>query len=315
MPDVVVMSTAVSTQSNRREPLVGSGALLNAVALAMVAGAIVAALVLFLLGGWDYYRTPLSIRGYAQSHKMLRPSGVVGHSLGIAGTLMLFSTLLYLVRKKAKFLARTGSVKGWLEFHIFCGVFGPILITLHTSLKFNGVVSVAYWSMVLVVASGFVGRYLYVRIPKTIRGKELTRAEIEQRARELKAELAERTIPQRIALEIEELEKSLLEGHESRSSLQLLLDSFRGRLRTAALRRRLRRSGLNREALHRALDLMQERASLLRRIAHLKRTTRLFQIWHVFHRPLVWVMFLIFFVHLGVAIYFGYTAFSEWGNR
>ena len=65
-----------------------------------------------------------------------------------------------------------------------------MLVTLHTSFKFNGIISAAYWSMVLVMLSGFVGRYLYVRIPRSIRGNELTRAELEAEADELKDSLA-----------------------------------------------------------------------------------------------------------------------------
>ena len=60
---------------------------------------------------------------------------------------------------------------------------GPVLVTLHTAFKFNGIVSIAYWSMVLVVLSGFVGRYLYVRVPKTLRGTELSHSRSSTRAR------------------------------------------------------------------------------------------------------------------------------------
>ena len=69
-----------------------------------------------------------------------------------------------------KRLRDAGRMKTWLEVHVFCGIVGPVLVTFHTSFKFNGIVSVAYWSMVAVVLSGFVGRYLYVRIPRSIRG-------------------------------------------------------------------------------------------------------------------------------------------------
>ncbi len=242
----------------KREPLSPASALLNVVALAMLAGVLVALWLLYAHKAFDYYTTPLSVRGYSPVHRALRPSGTVGHFLGILGTLFLFSTLFYVARKRLKWLSKAGSPVGWLEFHIFCGVFGPILITYHTSLKFNGLVSVAYWSMVLVVVSGFVGRYLYVRIPKTIRGEELSAAEIEQRLAELKASLVETTLPPR--------------------------------------------------QLH---DLQRQHAALLRRISRLQRTKKLFQLWHVFHRPFVWVMFLVFLVHLSVAVYFGYTFFGR----
>ena len=38
--------------------------------------------------------------------------------------------------------------------------------------------------MVIVVVSGFIGRYLYVRIPRTLRGTELTQNELDARAAE-----------------------------------------------------------------------------------------------------------------------------------
>jgi len=289
-----------------------TSALLDVVVLAALSGVLVGLWLFFAHDAWFYYTTPLEVRGYEKTHRFLRPSGTGGHALGIAGTLFLFSTLAYLVRRRVKRLAHAGSVPRWLEVHIFCGVFGPILITFHTSFKFNGLVSVAFWSMVLVVASGFMGRYLYVRIPKTIRGDEMTRAELEERAAELKARLAETTLPSRLATRIEEEERVLLATAAThRNLLTRLRDVLAARRRSSLLRREIRKSGLNRHLLHDALALAHERAVLLRRIARLERTRRLFQLWHVFHRPLVWVMFVVFFVHLGVAIYFGYTPFGR----
>lgn len=234
-----------------------SHGLLDVVLLATLSGVLVALWLVFQRDGWTYYTTPLSVRGYLPEHRFLRPSGGGGHLLGVAGTLLLFSTLAYVARRRIRRLAKAGPVTRWLEVHIFFGVFGPILVTFHTSFKFNGLVSVAYWSMVLVVVSGFVGRSLYVRIPKTIRGEEMTLAQLDQRVAEMTRAAAEATLPPRLRAK-----------------------------------------------------LARERGVLVRRIARLDRTRRLFQLWHVFHRPLVWVMFAVFFVHLGVAVYFGYLPFG-----
>jgi hypothetical protein len=292
-----------------RETLSPARALADVVVLAIVAGAAVAAWVFVAHHGWDYYTTPLRIRGYHPEHRFLRPSGIGGHLLGIAGTFFLFLTLLYVARKKFRFLARFGSVPRWLTAHVFCGVFGPLLITLHTSLKFNGIISVAYWSMVLVVLSGFIGRSLYIRIPKSLRGKELSRAEIEQRARELKAGLADLQLPPEVAAAFAEVERAIEPPAPPRT--------FAERRRQAgAVRRSLRTLAhavrdakhADHDTLTAALETERERALLVRSIDRLERTKQLFQLWHVFHRPLVWVMFAIFFVHLSVALYFGYTA-------
>lgn len=165
--------------------------------LAGVFSAVVVGLVLWKFGGWDYYRTPLAARGYLPAHKLLRPSGIVGLPLGIVGAIAMLSTLPYAARKRWRPLARLGATSKWLEVHIFFGIVGPVLVTLHTAFKFNGVVSVGYWLMMTVWASGFVGRYLYVRIPKTIRGVELSRQELEAELNRISETLSGTAAPPR----------------------------------------------------------------------------------------------------------------------
>jgi hypothetical protein len=305
-------SSARPKAAARKDALVSTSALLDVLVLAFLAGLAVALWVLFARGGWDYYRTPVRVRGYSPAHAFLRPSGPGGNLAGIGGTIFMLGTLLYVLRKKVKAFSRLGSMKSWLEFHIFCGVFGPILVTIHTSFKFNGIISVAYWSMILVVLSGFIGRYLYVRIPKTVRGNELSRAEVEERLREMKERLADTTIPAQLLLRLEEAERDLLPSPGApRGLVGSLADRLRARWKLVVLRREFRASGMNRQLLHEALNVVHERAVLIRRIANLDRTRRLFEMWHVFHRPLVWVLFLVFSVHLAVAIYFGYAVLGR----
>lgn len=295
-----------------RERLSPTRALLNVVVLAGLAGVLVAIWLSYSYDAWSYYATTLARRGVMPVHRILRPSGTTGHLLGIAGTLLLISTFAYVARRRMKRLAKSGSPAHWLEAHIFCGIFGPVLVTFHTSFKFAGIVSVAYWSMSLVVASGFVGRYLYVRIPKTIRGEELSQAELEQRAAELRSQLAETRLPLQLVARIDEEERRLLATASAKRSLPARLrDALAARRRASALRREIRASGLERHLLHDVLSLAHERAELLRRITRLRKTKQLFQLWHVFHRPLVYLMFAILLVHVGVAFYFGYMPFSR----
>lgn len=221
---------------------------------------------------------------------------------------MFGGTLAYVARKRLRILSNAGSTKTWLEVHIFFGILGPALVTLHTSFRFNGIVSVAYWAMLGVVASGFVGRYLYVRIPRTIRGVEMDRKAIEERAAELRRELAEMTVPLRLLVRIEEMEKELFPAGGGRPSFaSLLFGGLAARRKTREIEREIRRAGLNRERLREALHAEAERIALLRRGATLDLTRRLFALWHVFHRPFVWVLAAVFVLHVGVAIYFGYA--------
>ncbi len=271
-------------------------------------GAVLVAL--FGLGGRSYYTTPLRTRAYEPEHRALRPAGPLGRAFGIAGSVLMFGgTLAYVARKRLRILSNAGSTSAWLEVHIFCGILGPTLVTLHTSFRFNGIVSVAYWSMLGVVASGFVGRYLYVRIPRTLRGVEMDRKAIEERAADLRSELAEMTVPVQLLLRIEEMERDLVPPAGERHGLaDLLFGGFAVRRKTRAIEREIRSAGLTRQLVREALQAEAERINLLRRTATLDLTRRLFALWHVFHKPFVWVLALVFLLHVGVAIYFGYAA-------
>jgi len=92
-----------------------------------------------------------------------------------------------MARKRYRFLLRIGILKHWLEFHIFLCTLGPILVLFHTSYKFGGLVAVSFWSMVAVFLSGIIGRFIYLQIPHTIEGRELSLNEV----REMKTDVAD----------------------------------------------------------------------------------------------------------------------------
>ena len=279
-----------------------SWSLVNVLLLSALAAAAAATWVLVTLGGWTYYATPLRVRGYAVPHAALKPSGLVAHPLGVAGLLLLLVPVLYAVRKRWSRLSRAGSMRGWLDVHIFCGIVGPALITFHTSFKFNGIISVAYWSMVTVMASGFVGRYLFVRIPKSIRGVELTHDQIRARADELKHEVDAASLRAGVLDRLHSVEREL-----EPVAVRATLGSIRIRRRLRRLRGELHEEGIDRQLATHVTVAMAERVLLLRKLAYLNRTRRLFSMWHVFHLPLVHGMFAIAALHIGVAIYLGYS--------
>jgi hypothetical protein len=98
---------------------------------------------------------------------------VFGLSLGILGFIMMLMTeILYSLRKRSR-LARWGRMSDWLRFHIFTGLVGPYMVLLHSSWKFNGLAGVITLFTMVIVASGFIGRYIYTRIPRTAEGIEI----------------------------------------------------------------------------------------------------------------------------------------------
>jgi hypothetical protein len=100
-------------------------------------------------------------------------SELFGHGLGIVGfTFMLMTETLYSLRKRSRSV-KWGKMAHWLQFHIFTGLVGPYMVLLHTSWKFNGIAGVTTLFTVIIVISGFIGRYIFTRIPRTMDGFEL----------------------------------------------------------------------------------------------------------------------------------------------
>jgi hypothetical protein len=287
-----------------------AGLLKSGVGLGIFASVVAAIWILMPVGGAEYYTTPLAVRGYSPVHRLLRPSGPVGQTLGVIGGVLMLMPFLYMMRKRIPLLRSAGNLKTWLEVHLFCGIFGPVLVTFHTSFKFNGIVSAAYWSMVIVVLSGFVGRYLYVRIPRSIRGAELPRADLDARADELRAELSRSVTLADVLARLRAFEQAAVPHSSGDLSLvDLLFGEMTLGRRVRALDGELGRAGLPDRLRAEVLALTVERSVLLRRIAYLERTRKLFELWHVFHLPLVYLQLVIVAAHVGVAVYLGYVPF------
>lgn len=243
--------------------------------------------------GYAYYGTALEERFYHDDYQLLKPNGLLGHGLGIAGSLFMIAGVgIYMLRKRVRRLHRLGQIRHWLEFHIFLCVLGPVLVLYHTSFKVGGLVAVSFWSMVAVVLSGVAGRFIYIRIPRTIEGRELSLLEI----RNLKMDLREALSGTR-ALDPESL-KEIVEATEK---------YFRRRKGIRLTRRAVRRSRVSGRDRRHIMKLVRREISLNRRIDRLQLMQNLFKYWHVAHLPFALVMLVIMLVHVAVSIAFGYT--------
>jgi hypothetical protein len=277
----------------------------SGVALGGLASAAITVAVLIGLGGWAYYTTPIGVRGYTAAHKLLRPSGAWGQSFGLIGVALILVPFVYMLRKKIR--NGPGTLKTWLEVHLFCGIVGPVFITYHTAFKFNGIVSAAYWSMAVVMLSGFVGRHLYVRIPRSLRGMELSRAELDQQATALHDELVARPGAASLLSRIATLERAAAPAALTWSGL--LFGEIGLRRKIGAFADEVRHTRLPADQERDLIRLTTARALLLRQIAYLQRTKQAFNLWHVFHLPLVYLLLVIVAGHVTLALYMGYVPF------
>jgi len=270
----------------------------------------IATVILFTVNGYNYYTTPLEERFFNQNNEMLKPSGVIGHGIGILGSLMMiFGVALYMLRKRVRVFFKMGYLKHWLEFHIFLCTVGPILVLYHTAFKFGGIVAISFWSMVAVVLSGVIGRFIYVQIPRTIQGNELDIKQISEMSSDISLRLSRELLKgEEIAFKIGQLtavdhKKKITFG---KSVLFIIKDFFKVRSLLRELKKEMHKLDISRIKISEVLKLARSKMILSRRITMLRTMQRLFKYWHIVHLPFAITMFAIMLIHVAVTIIFGY---------
>ena len=261
--------------------------------------------------GWSYYTTPMLQRPHHEVYRLFKPGGLWGHGYGIIGSAMILVMLLYSARKRIRKFAGLGSISKWLDMHIYFGIFGPLLVILHSTLKIHGLVAVSFYSMIAVALSGILGRYLYLHIPRNIHGHELSLKEISETRHRLTDELASKFgLDEEMIRQIKFLTASKKPTRKNALVflIGLLIDDFRGWVSFRKFKREYAaRQNLPLDQLKMMLSLAREKAMLERRVLILHRVQQLFHYWHVIHKPFAIIMILIMFIHVIVAVTFGYT--------
>jgi hypothetical protein len=265
--------------------------------------AIVAGIVIILLSiGFSYYSIPIEERHFHPLNQSFKASGFVGHGLGIVGSvLILLGVFSYVIRKRFHKLAQMGLLMHWLELHIFLCTLGPFLILFHTTFKFGGIVAVSFWSMVAVFLSGIIGRYIYLQIPRSIEGQELTLLELEEQKIEMNKQLR-----QTVTLDESIYELIDVIPNKAKSKSSFFGRSKDERLAFRQLRRDLKIQKLPKKNAREIIRIFKSQLRLKRRIERLVTMQKLFAYWHVAHLPFAVVMFVVMIIHVVVAVTFGY---------
>jgi hypothetical protein len=195
--------------------------------------------------------------------------------------------------------SRARAIPHWLDFHVVLGTVAPFIIAFHASFKFGNIAGMAFFSMLAVTLSGFVGRYLYSQIPRNLNAAELSMKDLQEMENSLRSRLAEQKLS--FGARLEALYQ--LPSREEVARMPMLVSL--ARMIWIDCKRPWRVSLLRWQAsgfavwlvslgglrptqdakLEHAIGVARKQASLSKRILFLSRTQQVFRMWHIVHRP------------------------------
>jgi len=114
--------------------------------------------------------------GFLVHHSPRFAGSGVGAVFGIAGAVLMLVPLAYPIVKRIPFLhariTKHVSMQSLLTLHVYTGILGPVLAIIHTGHKFDSLLGITLTAvMLLVVVSGFIGRYLLNYVNQDIKDK------------------------------------------------------------------------------------------------------------------------------------------------
>jgi hypothetical protein len=234
-----------------------------------------------------------------------RSSGLVGHGIGILGfILMVMTEVLYSWRKRSR-RAHWGRMSQWLNFHIFTGIVGPYMVLLHTAWNFSGLAGVAMLLTMVIVISGFIGRYIYTAVPRTADGIEVEAGQLQNQMDVLQSEFENwaRANPQAAAA-LEAVMPAQAVSADGGTAL-IFNRTFEGWRQNRQWRASVRRLDPKLRAQADQYERLVRRQQILRRqVASLAMARRTLALWHAIHVPIGMALFTAAIIHIVAAFYF-----------
>ena len=238
----------------------------------------------------------------------------LGYFLGIVGSLLILTLLLYPMRKRFKFLKVLGSVKNWFRVHMMLGVIGPLAILYHSNFMLGSVNSTAALiSMLLVAGSGLVGRFLYAKVHKGLYGRKANLKELLAGVKLTTAETggAAKFVPH-LMERIAEYDRQVLKPPAGVWAamilpMQLTFKTRSGYRRiTRFVKEQLEQQAAispavaeHRPRLEKACKaFVKEHLRRVRRVATFAAYERLFSLWHKVHLPFFYLLLVTAIVHV-----------------
>lgn len=101
---------------------------------------------------------------------------VPGHLLGVLGVLLMVVAAADYTRRKRAQGTNDTAMRTAMQRHVLAGLLGPYLVILHSGFAFAGLAGVLTLVMVMVVASGLIGRAIFTAVPRLVTTADPVRA-------------------------------------------------------------------------------------------------------------------------------------------
>jgi len=237
-----------------------------------------------------------------------------GYWIGVAGGVMMILLFVYPLRKHFRFARNWGRMKGWLIFHMVLGIGGPALILLHSTFHVGSLnAAVAMYSMLIVAASGVVGRFLYARVNRGLHSERATLKDLQTRAGLAEEDAISRlAFAPKVEAQLKAFERYATHSHAGalthlRQVFWLPLHQWlvyrhcaaeiKHVLTGFAKREHWSRHELARRKRH-ARTLVDQYLNAVTRVVQFSAYERLFSLWHVAHIPFVYLLVVSAVVHV-----------------
>ncbi len=266
---------------------------------------------LIWMAGKEYYTAPLIDRIYSDEHALFGTTGTLGLICGAIAMALFLSNFGYFLRKHVPILHRVGTLRLWLDWHIASALIGCGYVALHANFTMrNWIVRACVYALVVVVATGLVGRYLLRFVPRTATGRQLDEVGFSDEIMEL----------------IDQARGDVLHDPEAVRAMQGLVDELdvEGAPTLAQLRRRLRECRRYVRIIDRAMaervtgKRRSETRELRRRMARFGMQAavvhwagRIMAAWRAFHRTFALLLLVGMLAHVALSLYYGYGAFWQ----
>ena len=222
------------------------------------------------------------------------PGSLAGGILGVSGATLMLVPLIYSIVKRVppikRLVIEAVPMRTLLSWHIYAGIVGPMLALLHTAHKFDSALGIALTAMMLIVVlSGFTGRYLMSQISEDLREKKNLQAALLERYQETAGAVAKRP---------------------EMAPMFSALSSFSRRLRSYVLIPSFGVQSAGADLYIRALGLAESISDLQYAVEMDEFFKSWFSRWLKFHIALSVMLYVLLGLHIWVGVHFGIRWFK-----